>query len=161
MPEGEFDLVHTRFVLVHLPERDKGLRRIVGAARPGGWVVAGDADFTGFRPARPDETFERVWDALLAAFEAAGVENEYGSELPALLEAHGLEGVEAERVDRYTHGGADAAALYGPTIERVRAEMVASGAVTDADVDRMLAMIRDPEVAHWTSTHVTASGRRA
>jgi ubiquinone/menaquinone biosynthesis C-methylase UbiE len=35
LPEAAFDLVHARLVLVHLPERDAALRRIVRALKPG------------------------------------------------------------------------------------------------------------------------------
>jgi ubiquinone/menaquinone biosynthesis C-methylase UbiE len=35
LPEAAFDLVHTRLVLVHLPEREAALRRIVRALKPG------------------------------------------------------------------------------------------------------------------------------
>ena len=160
MPDGGFDLVHARFLLVHLPRRDEALSRMIEAARPAGWVVLGDADFHGMRPAQPDEVFERVWAAVLAAFEDAGVDNGYGSRIPGLLESHGLESVEAEVVNRYTHGGGIAADLYAPTVERVRQQMLAAGTVTDAEIDQVIAMLRDPGFAHWTSTHVTASGRR-
>ena len=160
LPEGEFDLVHARFLLVHLPRRDEALDRIIEATRPGGWVVLGDADFHGMSPARPDEVFERVWAALLAAFDDAGVDNGYGSRIPGLLDDRGLESVEAEKAHRYTHGGGIAGDLYAPTVERVRPQMLAAGAVTEAEVDRAIAMLRDPGFAHWTSIHVTASGRR-
>ncbi|AHH99527.1 class I SAM-dependent methyltransferase [Kutzneria albida] len=36
---GEFDLIHSRFVLDHLPERQKALRRLVSWLRPGGVLL--------------------------------------------------------------------------------------------------------------------------
>lgn len=38
-PAPGFDLVHARFVLEHLPERDTVLDRLVAALAPGGWLV--------------------------------------------------------------------------------------------------------------------------
>jgi len=35
LPVGEFDLVHPRALLAHLPERDDVLRKMAGALRPG------------------------------------------------------------------------------------------------------------------------------
>ncbi len=158
--DDEFDLVHSRFLLCHLPERDEALGRLVAAARPGGWIVVGDADFRGFRPAEPNEALERIWAGVLAEFERAGIEIGYGSRLPEHLESHGVESVEAEVVNRYTHGGSLASRLYGPTIERLRPQMIESGTATAAEVDEAIAMVNDPAFAHWTSTHVTASGLR-
>jgi ubiquinone/menaquinone biosynthesis C-methylase UbiE len=36
LPADGFDLVHARLVLIHLPSRLEALRRMAGAARPGG-----------------------------------------------------------------------------------------------------------------------------
>ena len=38
-PEGSFDLVHARLVLVHVPQRDQALAAMVSVLRPGGWLV--------------------------------------------------------------------------------------------------------------------------
>ena len=43
-PEGPFDLVHARLVLVHVPERDVALANMAGALRPGGVLLVEDAD---------------------------------------------------------------------------------------------------------------------
>src|SRR5262245_1930125 len=39
LPDGAFDLVHTRMVLIHLPLRHEVLQRLVAALKPGGWLV--------------------------------------------------------------------------------------------------------------------------
>ena len=44
-----FDLIHTRAVLDHLPERDSILLRLVEALRPGGWLVVLGGDFSTVR----------------------------------------------------------------------------------------------------------------
>src|ERR1700761_5912573 len=43
LPEAAFDLVHSRLVLLHLPEREKALARMIAALKPGGWL--GDEEF--------------------------------------------------------------------------------------------------------------------
>ncbi len=43
-PKGQFDLVHARLVLVHVPEREAALDAMVAALRPGGWLFVEDAD---------------------------------------------------------------------------------------------------------------------
>lgn len=44
LPDTEFDLIHARFLLEHLPEPDQVLRRLTSALRPGGLLVVEDAD---------------------------------------------------------------------------------------------------------------------
>lgn len=45
-PEGSFDLVHVRAVLMHIPGRMATLRRMASWLAPGGWLVAQEADFS-------------------------------------------------------------------------------------------------------------------
>jgi ubiquinone/menaquinone biosynthesis C-methylase UbiE len=45
LPEGEFDLVHCRLVLEHLPGRLEALARMARALAPGGWLVIEDMAF--------------------------------------------------------------------------------------------------------------------
>src|ERR671937_1853607 len=44
LPEASFDLVHTRLVLMHIPERRRALERIASWLRPGGWLVVEELD---------------------------------------------------------------------------------------------------------------------
>jgi SAM-dependent methyltransferase len=44
LPEATFDLVHSHLVLVHLPEREKALARMIAALKPGGWLVDEEFD---------------------------------------------------------------------------------------------------------------------
>src|SRR5262252_2571366 len=50
LPQGRFDLVHTRLVLMHLPEREQVLARLAAALKPGGWLVAEEFDSLLMRP---------------------------------------------------------------------------------------------------------------
>jgi SAM-dependent methyltransferase len=42
-PEGGFDLVHTRWLLHHLPDPALAIRQMIAALRPGGWLLLEDA----------------------------------------------------------------------------------------------------------------------
>jgi ubiquinone/menaquinone biosynthesis C-methylase UbiE len=44
LPEGAFDLIHARLVLMHLPERDAVLTRLIKALKPGGWLLDEEFD---------------------------------------------------------------------------------------------------------------------
>jgi ubiquinone/menaquinone biosynthesis C-methylase UbiE len=45
LPTGEFDLVHTRWVLQHLADPEPAIDRMIAALRPGGWLLIEGMDF--------------------------------------------------------------------------------------------------------------------
>jgi 2-polyprenyl-3-methyl-5-hydroxy-6-metoxy-1,4-benzoquinol methylase len=44
LPSQEFDFIHTRLVLMHIPERERVLDRLCAALRPGGTLMLEEAD---------------------------------------------------------------------------------------------------------------------
>jgi SAM-dependent methyltransferase len=66
LPEASFDLIHTRLVLMHIPERRRAIERMVSLLAPGGWLVVEELDWMALK-AEPDA--ERV--ALFEAFKEA------------------------------------------------------------------------------------------
>ena len=45
LPTGEFDLVHTRWVLQHLADPEAAIQRMIAAVQPGGWLLVEGMDF--------------------------------------------------------------------------------------------------------------------
>jgi ubiquinone/menaquinone biosynthesis C-methylase UbiE len=50
LPDAAFDLVHARLVLIHVPQRERALERMVAALKPGGWLVIEDFDSASIQP---------------------------------------------------------------------------------------------------------------
>jgi SAM-dependent methyltransferase len=44
LPQAAFELVHTRALLCHLPQREQALSRMVAAVRPRGWILVEEPD---------------------------------------------------------------------------------------------------------------------
>src|SRR4030095_15694392 len=79
--EGAFDLVHTRMVLIHLPERDDVLRRLVAALKPGGWLVCEEFDGGSSPPdpvVSPGEVVLKTYQAMRRLNDNRGVDRRYG-----------------------------------------------------------------------------------
>ena len=166
LPASEFDLVHARLVLIHLPKRDAVLQRMVAALRPGGWLVLEDYDLERLDlwPEPRDSAQElanRVWQAWLTFLEGGGVDRTYGSRLPGLLREAGLKDVQAEGHVVMAPGNSSASGLHLANIEQVRATLVGQGLVTDQDIDGFLALMRDPEAEIVLPLMVSAWGRRS
>jgi 2-polyprenyl-3-methyl-5-hydroxy-6-metoxy-1,4-benzoquinol methylase len=171
LPEAHFDLIHSRLVLEHLPQRDSVLKRLVSALKPGGWVVLEDFDchglfatpprmfrYTGGNGARPAI---RVWQAVIGALKNAGYDAEYGFRLPAEMVALGLEEVGGEVRAPIFSGGSPGVAAHRFTLEHLRDRLVGSGAVTREELDREIAGLDDPKtLCSLPSVMVAAWGRR-
>ncbi|CCK30884.1 hypothetical protein BN159_6505 [Streptomyces davaonensis JCM 4913] len=164
-PPGEgFDLVHARLVLVHVPDRERALRSMIDALRPGGRLIVEDAD-PGLQPlACPDEhgpeqqLANRLRQGFRKLLADRGADLSYGRRLPRLLRQAGLQRVEA---DAYFPVASPAcAALESATIRQVRDQLVAADLATDQDVDRHLANVASGRMDLATAPMISAWGRK-
>jgi SAM-dependent methyltransferase len=165
LPEAEFDLVHARLVLVHVPGRAEALRQLVAALRPGGWLVLEDFD-TRLFPYCPEaasadeELANRAWDAFVTHLEAGGVDGAYGRRLPRLLREAGLVDVEAEGRLAMGPGGSPVADLMLANLDQVGGALVGCGLLTADEVERFASLLSDPSFFLNVHLMVSARGRR-
>jgi SAM-dependent methyltransferase len=164
VPEGEFDLVHARLVLVHVPERDQALANMVAAVRPGGWVCLEDADpalqpLACLEETGPDQALanalRRGFRTLLAG---RGVDLAYGRTLPRRLREAGLVDVGADAAFPVTRP--ECADLETATMALIRDQLVEGGVATDAEIDRHLANVAAGRLDLTQPPMISAWGRR-
>lgn len=164
VPIGPFDLIHARLLLVHLPERDAVMRKLITALRPGGWLVIEDAD-PALQPLAcldPQEPGERRANHIRSAFRALmaarGVDLAFGRTLPRRLRASGLEAVHA--TCSFPIGGQDCDLLEAATVRMLAGKMVAEGAISQDEIDQHLAAIVAGELNLTSAPMISAMGRR-
>ncbi|MFF5363022.1 methyltransferase [Streptomyces scabiei] len=163
-PPGPFDLVHARLVLVHVADRERALRVMTEALRPGGWLLLEDADPALQPLICPDESgpAQRLANKLRRGFRALlaerGAELSYGRRLPRLLREAGLTDVRADAY--FPVSGPACSALEAATVRQVRDRLVAGGHATPAEIDAHLAHVAAGELDLATSPMVSAWGRR-
>lgn len=166
LPAGAFDLIHMRMVLQHLPERPAVLRRLVGALRPGGWLVSEDMDFvTAVADPRVGPAaaalFGRLMRLSVQTAAARGADLLFGRALPGELQAAGLAAVGEEGRATIWRGGSPGATAWRLSIEQRRGWHVETGEITDAEIDAGLAMLGDPAFAAVSPLMMASWGRRA
>jgi SAM-dependent methyltransferase len=163
-PEGPFDLVHARLLLVHVPQRDRALAAMVSVLRRGGWLVAEEADPALQPLVCPDETgpAQQLANRLKVGFRQLlaqrGVDLAYGRTLPRRLRAAGLIDVAADAYFPIT--GAACTELELATVEQIRGRLVASEIATPSQIDEHLANVASGRLLDLaTSPMITAWGR--
>jgi SAM-dependent methyltransferase len=163
LPEGRFDVVHLRLVLMHVPQRDEVLPRLARALRPGGWLLAEEFDSISMPadPAEnPAETLLKTDVAAREVMAAAGVELRYGRLLASRLRALGLADVDAEGRVLLWRGGGAGAALLRANFEQLRDAILTAGRVTATQFERDLTRLEDEDFVRPSPVMWAAWGRR-
>jgi 2-polyprenyl-3-methyl-5-hydroxy-6-metoxy-1,4-benzoquinol methylase len=168
LPDERFDLIHTRLLLTHLPEREALIHRLAGALAPGGWLVVEEFDITdpNVDPRLGTERTAlalRVAKAFLAYMDArrGGEGRECGRRLHGWLLDAGLIEVGAEGRVFMHRGGPDGGIGSPLRHPQVRAAVAAMGTVTEEEIEAYMALGQDPDLLSMSNILMAAWGRRA
>ena len=166
LEEAAFDLAYCRTLLLHLPDPDAALAKLLRSLRPGGWLLAEDSDMcvqVAVDPDHPDaELFEsfhrRVWDHLRSV---KYFDTRFGRTLPLRLRALGLVEVGFEATASFQSGGEPGAELQQRNLGQNLGPMLVERAVVSRDeLDRVLALYADASFGYVSGLNVAAWGRR-
>lgn len=133
---NSFDLVHARYVLVHIPEYKKVLDVLWKALKPGGALVIEEPDFTAYRGVNGVEVqaFNNVHQAILHMYNAKGVDPALGSKLPMLFQGMGVRDLVIENDSPIVCGGAGIASMMNMSAAQLKDKYLATGKVTAEDL---------------------------
>lgn len=155
---GRFRLVHARFVLMHLPEREQLVEALAERVAPGGVLVLSDAvDLTSDRAPRTPytEVMQAMWQGLRAGI---GTDVSWVPSYPQLLRRAGLGSVGAEIHVPPLLPGSPISRFWADTWQRSRAAMLATGLVDDAAVDEAVRYLDSDGCAALSAGMLTAWG---
>jgi SAM-dependent methyltransferase len=164
LPAESFDLVHTRTLLVTIPEPAAVVAEMARLVRPGGLVASqeADAEFSLCYPPLPE------WDRLLALFRAsfprAGADMRLGRRLPELFRAAGLADVGATVYAGSYPAGHTRRTVIPDLVRSLHPVILGLGLAGErelADVDAAVrAHLADPRTLMMPHLLVTAWGRK-
>jgi SAM-dependent methyltransferase len=156
---GEFDVIHTRFVLEHLPEREAVIKRLSSWLKPGGWLLV---EIGTTLPELSSHPATRQTMAALARVMAdrVGTAPEWARTLPVPLEEAGLVACAAEGAILPARGGQPLASWLKNTTKLVEEHALATGLITREVLDEAYAMYETPSFVDYTWMTVAARGRR-
>lgn len=151
--DGPFDLIHARFVLMHLSKREQILQSLLDALAPGGWLVLGES------PVRPQEVLsapsqddadlaDRVIDSGMRVTHQAGVSWEWAYQVERHLAAAGLEDIRGNEYSRIVTGGDAGTLLCANYVKQTRALLLDDGR-TEQELARFDTLMHDSRFRAW------------
>jgi SAM-dependent methyltransferase len=149
LPEAAFNLVHARLVLAHLPDRDRALRRMAEALRPGGWLVVEEFDSLSLQPdptISPTERPLKALAAMRAVMADHGVDTFTGRRLAARVRSLGLLDLVAEGRVFMFQGRSAGIDLFRASAQQLRGEMIGSGLISEAEFARDMGLLDSPDL---------------
>jgi len=159
-PAPGFALVHARFVLEHLPEREAVLDRLVAALAPGGWLVV--ESLTSFPvQAAADDDFRSAMLAVQGVLaRTIGTDCAWSRRLPTGLLDRGLVEVGAAVTLPVTGLGNASASCWSLTLEQLAPRIIEFGLATQDTLDRAQSLLADPRFGDLGHGTLSAWGRQ-
>jgi ubiquinone/menaquinone biosynthesis C-methylase UbiE len=158
-----YDFVYCRFLLQHLGRPVDVLRAMWAAVRPGGVIVAGDADFEGSFCYPPNEAFDFWVESFQRVLERRGGDPQMGRKLHTSFAQAGIPEPDLD-VGQHVQLRGEAKTMPYLTIEATADAIVAEGVATAEQVraalDELAAFAVDPTSICGSPRMVHAWSRR-
>lgn len=166
VPAGPWDVIHSRLVLMHIPQRREILHRLAAELAPGGALVIEDW-FTATGSlvlAAPDPETEALVNAyqemlIGRILPANGTDPSWAGQVHAAMLAEGLVDVDTRIEARSWPGGTPGALLIAANIGQLRDQFLAAG-FPAAGLDRLGELAADPRLVLRSNYTYATIGRR-
>jgi ubiquinone/menaquinone biosynthesis C-methylase UbiE len=147
--EGEgYDLVYARFLLTHLADPREGLRSLIRAAKPGGFVVVEDIDFHTYFSWPQSRAFDRYVELYRETSLRMGADPLIGPKLVGMFLDAELDDVQFEPVEPLFREGVGKL-IPQLTMEHIRENVVSSGLASHEEITQIVseldALRQDPQ----------------
>jgi SAM-dependent methyltransferase len=160
LPDEHFDVIHARAVLQHVPSREAVIPKLIGALKPGGWLVLEDGQFLGFGEQGLAEPYRTIHQIIAAGSQEEWRDPNFGLQILDRMRANGL-------VDLDAIGDVWAMRPHEPSgewwflaLERAIPHLVAAGMVTEEDGAAALAQVRAPGFVMLSPASIATIGRK-
>lgn len=148
LEKQSFDLVHTRYVLIHNPNAHAVLSRVLDLVKPGGWIVLEEPDFVAARAIAGEDvacrSVNNVNRAIEQMFTAKGMDYSFGAKLPALLQPYDLQSFAVDMDTHLAQGGSGIATMMKMSTMQLAEKYFETGVVTQADINHYGRFAEDP-----------------
>jgi SAM-dependent methyltransferase len=156
-PEGSFDLIHARAVIMHLAPRMATLSRMASWLAPGGWLLLEEGDFGLWQG-----DYDPLWAAGPQTWHEAFPNGSLSQGRAMLRQIHGLglEQIGADAEVDIVQQGTPFAEFYRLSLAASADARVAAGVARPEDIERLLARMDEPDFLACGFVFMGAWGRR-
>jgi len=159
-PPGSFDFIHARYVVIHLPDPDKAVARLVEWLRPGGVLFLEEPSSFPVLDS-PHPAYRTVMRAFRTHLEqSVGTDTGWARTLPVPLEKAGLVDIGFDARLQLVNGGDDEAEWWRLNLEQSRQAIVAAGLAKDTDFDAAYRELASPQFHDLSLAVLTAWGSK-
>lgn len=148
-----------RYVLIHLPDYEAALSRMLACLKPDGWLVLEEPDFSASRGIAGDPerlaSVNKINRAIKAMYDTLGMDYALGLTLPALLQHRGMRESIVENDAPLSAGGSGMATIMKMSAVQLREKYLATGVVTEQDLDQYGRFADDPQA--WAIYYATVA----
>jgi ubiquinone/menaquinone biosynthesis C-methylase UbiE len=167
VPEGPWDVIHGRLVLLHIPQREDILVRLARSLAPGGVLLLEEWE-TSFRKlvldapdAESAALIDLYQDTLIdKILPAKGNSPSWGTRVPAAMREAGLTEVDTDITAKSWPGGTAGSLLIAANIGQLRDEFIDAG-MTAEQLDEICRLVTDPRLVLRGHFMYSTIGRRA
>jgi SAM-dependent methyltransferase len=158
VPGDGYDLIHTRALIMHLPNRAELIADLARRLRPGGVMLLEETDFYALG-CSTSELYLEVWHQCALVGAKAGGDWYWARRLPATMAAAGLIDITAVTTGEIHRGGGIWAELAATTWEQLTPMLVSEGCRADR-ITAAIAELTDPDRWFPALPIIAVSGRR-
>jgi SAM-dependent methyltransferase len=164
LSSGSFDLVHTRTLLINVPEPAEVVAEMVRLTRPGGWVASMEYDMEYALCYPPHPAYTRIRELFTVAFTRNGADPCIGRRLPELFRQAGLVDVAVEARAPVYPAGHSRRTIRADLVRSMRLPILQMGLASEAELDQLDAAARthlnDPRTVAISGLMFMAWGRK-
>jgi protein-L-isoaspartate O-methyltransferase len=160
-----YDLVYCRNVVPFLADPESLTHRLIGALKPGGWLLTVNSDTSVMSAVDKSHPLAKSFDTVMRrkteVLGAAGViDLQFVRSLPGLLERFGLSDIGNEGVVNIVRGGDAYAVMAGVASKSVDPLLLQHGAATAAEIADQQKAYADPTFDFLSAILLAVWGRR-
>ncbi len=159
-PGRDFDVIHARAVLQHLPERETVLARLIEWLRPGGWLLIEETDVRAFVEQPLPEPYGTVHRLMNDPAFTPWREPNFGTRLAALLGDRGLVDIDVEGQAWAMRPGEPGGDWWFLAVQRTLPRLLAAGVIDDVAAASVRDTIADPSLVIVSPLSLAIRARR-
>jgi ubiquinone/menaquinone biosynthesis C-methylase UbiE len=138
LENNEFDLIHARYVLIHITKAEQVIKKLIKFLKPGGVLVLEEPDFSSARAIEDGllqgQAHQRVNEAIAQMFINLGLNPSFGLKLPSILQSNEIK---IEKVIGEQHlccGDSKIAKLMGRSAATLKDKYIKTQKASEQDI---------------------------